>query len=206
MDALTFVERLIHDLAWPLTVLILAYLFRFQVEDVIRRISRLKFRGADFTFDREREELDNVRRNLPSPKVRIPDLDSTSTTRRLPPGSPPKEEIQPVEAKAISAPKEVDHSLSPRGVVEQSWLRLELSLRELQYREGESTPRSIKSLLARLVDHQLLTPELQTAITQLHSTYAQLLKARGHIPDGIVEDFVKTADRIQLSLQNQANL
>jgi len=201
VDHLTFVERLVHDLAWPLVVLALAGIFRHSLQEVILRISRLKFRGADLTF--ARDELDDARRKLHTPKVRIPDLDSESTRRALPPGAPPKETIKPVETEVIGPPQVYDDSLPPRLTVEESWLRLELSLRDLESRVAKQTSRSFRGLLAHLADTGLLTPELRSVIEQLYSARNQLLRAHGHIPRGIVDDFVKAVDQAQLSLQNR---
>jgi hypothetical protein len=53
MDTLTFISNLVHYLAWPGAILILAWCFHSEVSSMIRRISQLKLKGWEINVREE---------------------------------------------------------------------------------------------------------------------------------------------------------
>ncbi|WP_185266471.1 hypothetical protein [Halopseudomonas xiamenensis] len=66
MDSLVLVVELVKALAWPVTAVVLALLFRDQVAMLLRNIKRGKIGSAEFEFEREMQAIE----------ARVPDLPS----------------------------------------------------------------------------------------------------------------------------------
>ena len=68
MDYLLLMVELVKVLAWPVTAVVLAHLFRDQITMLLRNIKRGKIGSAEFEFEREMQAIES----------RVPDLPSLS--------------------------------------------------------------------------------------------------------------------------------
>ncbi|TBR07498.1 MAG: hypothetical protein EPO47_11175 [Rugosibacter sp.] len=57
MDSLTFISKLIESLAWPLSLVIVAWLMRAELRELLRLVKKLKAGPVEAEFDREVRSL-----------------------------------------------------------------------------------------------------------------------------------------------------
>ena len=108
MDLLTFIAEIIKAAAWPLAAVILALIFRKQVQDLLTRVKKGKVGPAEFEFEQG---------------VRALQAEA--------PGVLPTESKVPVEsAEVLRAETE------PRSAVLEAWLGVESALRALAESKG----------------------------------------------------------------------
>ncbi len=102
MDGLTFTAELIKALAWPVTILIILYVLRRPLAELLPMVQRIRYQGIELDFGMQVQQLSaQFRKELPG-SVSLDD-----ETRRL------SEHLQKLA------------QLSPRAVVLEGWLLLE---------------------------------------------------------------------------------
>jgi hypothetical protein len=100
---------LIHAVAWPLTVFALAILFRREVRAVLGRLSRLKYKQLEATFDESLREVEKI-----AHAVMLPPTERVRQTETLTPG----------------AEERLDRlvEISPRAAITEAWLEVESAI------------------------------------------------------------------------------
>ena len=63
--------KLIEALAWPVAVLILAFGFRNELRKMFNRISKLKYKELEATFDKELSQVENRTKLYVQPEERL---------------------------------------------------------------------------------------------------------------------------------------
>jgi len=97
------VIQLVDALAWPVTVLLLARLFRSELRGVLTRLSRLKYKGVEATFERELEAIEAEVEAIPG-------------RRALPPSA----DVDDDRVLRLAA-------ISPRASITEAWREVELA-------------------------------------------------------------------------------
>ena len=68
MDWLTFISNVIASTAWPISAVVIALLFRAQLTDLLKRITKGKFAGGEFEFsDSAQDQLADATEGSSSP-------------------------------------------------------------------------------------------------------------------------------------------
>lgn len=57
MDWLTFIVELLRAIAWPVTAIVIAFLYRRQIRDLLSRMKKGKIGPAEFEFEQNVREL-----------------------------------------------------------------------------------------------------------------------------------------------------
>jgi len=57
MDWITFLSKLIDSVAWPISIIILAFIFRSPLSELILVLRRLKYKDFELEFDSEIKKL-----------------------------------------------------------------------------------------------------------------------------------------------------
>lgn len=71
MDWITFLSELIDSVAWPILIIILAFIFRSPLSELIKVLKSLKYRDLELEFDSEVKKLrSEIAKTLPD-KERI---------------------------------------------------------------------------------------------------------------------------------------
>jgi len=65
MDALTFISEIVKAVAWPLSVLTIALIFRKQLAQILKLLIRIRYGDFEFEFDREFSKLEAKAQAIP---------------------------------------------------------------------------------------------------------------------------------------------
>ena len=71
MNYLQFIASLIHSLAWPATIVVLAAIFRKPLRDLLQHLDRFKYGKVEIDFRRELDQIEAYARTIdlkPAPK------------------------------------------------------------------------------------------------------------------------------------------
>ena len=113
MDALTFIAEIAKAFAWPVCVVVLAYLLRQPLKSLVLTVRTLRYKEfeADFTKDLERIELK-------ADKAGLPPADELS-------------KLPLAESESLSAKYRRLSWISPRTAILEAWRELELVTRKV---------------------------------------------------------------------------
>lgn len=135
--------KLIEALAWPVAVLIFAFSFRTELRKVLNRISKLKYKELEATFDKELSQVENRTKLY----VHAEDKILVET---------PAEKSVYVQLLRIA-------EVSPRAAITEAWRKLESAVDQLAASMGMdakspmSGVKAIRSLIQKeQVDSSLL--------------------------------------------------
>lgn len=179
MDALTFLVEISKALAWPISSVSIAYLFRKQVEQLLLRITKGKLGPAEFEFEQAVREL--ATEAPPPTKSGLPTYSITSVRSRA--TSEPRAVVLDAWLKvesalqaagmsagvynALSGPggsPNLIYKLQDKGVIDTQHVRMYKDLRSLRNRathETDFTPSS-----ESVVSFVELAGELESAINR----------------------------------------
>lgn len=142
MDVLQFVAELAQALAWPLTVLVLGFLFRAEIRLLLGRMKKGKVGAAELEFE-----------------VAVRSLESESKARAP-------------AAAALTAPQVALLSSDPRAAIIGAWLQVEDAVEQLLYARAASVdevPRNRGALLRALTRQELLAPQHIALLNELRA-------------------------------------
>lgn len=71
MEVGALIARYIEALVWPTAIIIIILIFKNQIEQVILRLSRLRYKGVELEFGRDLQEVESKAKalELPPPQV-----------------------------------------------------------------------------------------------------------------------------------------
>lgn len=203
MDKLTFVEKIVSSLAWPLVVLAIAIIFRVALNSVIRRITRFKAKGLDVTLVEAKERILEAGQDLPEPKriTVFPAWKEVHETKlKMSPGDIKRVSPSPVNV----AVKPFDLTAkTPRQIIENAWQRLENTVREFGQSRLDAPQKKFASLLVALERLETLPAEIVYSIRGLEAARNDLKKTTKPIGRNVAASFAHTVDRIILLLQEE---
>src|SRR5215813_10959026 len=143
MDRLTFTAELIKALAWPLTILVSAYVLRKPFSALLPLIHKLKYQDIEVEFDKQLVAIkEQAAANLPQPKDKTSQVD---LRERL--------------LKVVG--------VSPEIAVIEAWRQLENQLHEYRQRVGIDVAPAVLTMplvLASMLqkDNKLTQAQYQT--------------------------------------------
>ena len=117
MSQLEFVAAVITATAWPVTVIVLAVLFRHPLGRVIATVSRFKMKDVELEFKRELQAIAAAVPDAPLPDDATPQAEAAIPA-------------VPQEVKAVS-------EVSPRAAIPLAWAELESELRQAVFRTAK---------------------------------------------------------------------
>lgn len=152
MDWVELVVELIGALAWPLVAVSIAFGFRAELRDVIRRVTGVKAPGVEINMQKSEDSLDATRASV-EPEV------AEEAERRA------------VEERDSEKAEQEDALHDPTGVILRSWQDLSESVFSLRRSTaGRGRPaKDIATVLQQLVEDGLVSPEFKEAMLQLRS-------------------------------------
>jgi hypothetical protein len=194
MDPLTFWERVIASLAWPLAVLALATIFRKSIDDVLGSISELRSKhlGLSAKLDRRLKQVKETpieepvdppvlgERLLPAPKK--PKTIEPSTP-------PPRSEYEGERVKRR-------RGRVGKAAMQGSWKRLTGALIDLAG-EHHLAAKSPEVAVRLLHESGVVSGGFSSAFGKLKTSYKQLAAApRWIVQSKLAEDFVESCERL----------
>ena len=143
---------LIHAIAWPLTVFTLAILFRREVRAVLARLSRLKYKELEATFDEGLREVEK--------------LAHAATI-------PPPERVKQIESLTPGTEERLTRlvEISPRAAITEAWIEVESAISFAAERLDISNKDHISQpkLVQMLHEKGIMNNEVVTTYNRLRS-------------------------------------
>jgi hypothetical protein len=169
-----FIVRLVEALAWPAAVLVMFWFLRREVAGLIRRLTRLTWRGAEAQFA---EEVVEAEREIAAAGLPANPLTEERMARR-------QELVTVAEA-------------SPRAAVIEAWLDLEGALRSRAHETDPTRRRSLDELLQDLVGEGLLPRGLTGPIRALREARNTAVHAPDYsLPIESTIDYIDSAEHM----------
>jgi hypothetical protein len=186
MDTLTFIERVAAAVAWPVTVLVLAFLFKRSVERLLPRLLEFKSGRLSVKLAAAEQKLNAVKyspleapANLPTP-ANLPVTPPTSAGRIL------FKELDPSRYESRDETRAERHSnrRSMTGVphtdlsleVETHWKRLRASVLKTARKHGVTT-RSPSGAIEELLEAGVVPAAFEVAFGRVKSSRDALKNA-----------------------------
>ena len=152
---------LIHAIVWPLTIFTLAILFRREVRAVLARLSRLKYKDIEATFDESLREVERI---------------AHAVTLH-----PPEREIQ-IESLTPGAEERLNRlvEISPRAAITEAWIEVESAISfaaqqlDISNKDGRPQP----NLVQMLHEKAIMNNEVVTTYNRLRSLRNQAAHAK----------------------------
>lgn len=156
---MTELVALISALAWPVATVWIAYLFREEVSGLASRMSRLKYKDMEASFERELKEAESK---------------AESITQQTPSTRPSVELISKLEQLQRIA------DISPRAAILEAWLLIESAAGQSGFVQGATHPR-INPML--FVDWLIREGKLPSNSIKLVEVLRDLRNQAAHLPD-----------------------
>lgn len=120
MNALTFIVELVKALAWPTTIMILAWLLRKPIRELIPLLTRLKYKDLELEFGRRMSEV------------------KADASEELPPPEPV------AAAGTAELRKLIEQAMrSPRAAIAEAWTQVEIAALLAAHRNNLFSPTDV---------------------------------------------------------------
>jgi uncharacterized protein YutE (UPF0331/DUF86 family) len=188
---LTYLEwsaKLIDSLAWPITSIILVVLLRSPLSDVLLTISKLKFKGLEVDFSKEKEAVNYAAQKVQNYESRLPEAY--------------KEPEFLDEARQISR-------ISPESAIMLTWKNIDAELAATAHRNGmqlkSRSPVSSQKVIYTLQGENILDENIVNLILAMRDLRNKAV--HGHSETvGLTErdalSYIENASLIIHALQN----
>lgn len=114
MEVGNLIARILEALVWPITVVIIIFLFRKQISNIILNLSKLRYKDFEAEFGRDLQVAESKAEQL--------ELPSPETLRQ---------DIEPITLASSYDRLFELATLSPRAAVTEAWLRVEAAIDEV---------------------------------------------------------------------------
>lgn len=185
MDWLTFVEKLIGHLAWPVGAVIIIALLRNEIKQLLPFVKRLKAGPVEAEFERQVKEL-------------------SATAELQPQLVPPPQHLSPEKQMLLQLVQ-----LNPRSAILEAWRGVEaaavrvVSDRAIYVPEREAC--SPFAVIRALTKESILSPEDLSLFHELRSLRNQAAHADDFSPTlDAALNFIELAGRLRAVLERAA--
>ena len=172
-------NQLVGHLAWPITVLLLAIIFRRQLQKLIERLEKAETKWGDFTFSKA---IDDIREDFIRIEGRVTAFESHDET-----DIPETKELYAPVAEVMSA-----------------WTDVEELCKQLLTKKGIHAPRTYRALGSRLNRNQLIDSEHAIILGKLRQV--RNIAAHGS-PETVsardAQEYIVLANRMMTYLNRQ---
>jgi hypothetical protein len=181
MDWLTFTSSLLKTMAWPATVLVIAFGFRRQIGLLLSGLSRLRYKDFELQFIQRLEVLktEAVQAGLPPLEAAPGKVTSTELAK------PPDEFLYLGELLDIA----------PQAAVMEAWRQVELAMNEAARRIGLPARRPFDAL-HQLQSSDKVKPQLIRVLAELR----QLRNSVAHT-GGVSLSFDRAEEYVELAMR-----
>lgn len=151
--------ELVSALAWPITTIVVALLFRHELRQLAGRVSQLKYKDVEATFEKQLVEVEAEAARIPSP--------------------PEPELLEGPTAAAAEGLRRIAE-ISPRAAVLEAWTMIETAAMQSGLATGSAMPRvTARSIMTFLRESGRLSEESLQLIEDLR----RLRNRAAHLPD-----------------------
>jgi hypothetical protein len=153
------IVALISAVVWPIAAIWIAYLFRGEVRGLASRVSHLKYKDMEATFERELKAAEVKAEAIPSQTPAA--LPSPDLMSRL-------EGLQRIA------------DISPRAAIMEAWILIESAAGQAGFAQGAARPR-INPML--FVDWLIKSGKLPAGSIELVEALRNLRNQAAHLPN-----------------------
>jgi hypothetical protein len=207
VDIFTFVSSLFRSLAWPLTTLAIAILFRRSLTKLLDRLLEAKF--GKYVSLKLAADLQKARRDLHAPEVNPPPVNERTLIPPVTahPHVTAEDRIAPLPLSEVPENSKADHAnqlfgIDPSIEVDASWKELSRAL--VSRARGAGLKRSQKPERATqyLVENGFVPTEFQPAYDAVYAIYKEIRRHPNLPVDAVLaHEFARTCKRLQAHLQ-----
>lgn len=182
---MTELISLVSALAWPLTVIWLAHSFRNELRGLLHRLSKIKYKDAEATFEETLKTAEVQAASLP---LAVP----------LPLENAPSSEPSELDTRIAQLYRIAE--VSPRAAILEAWALVEAAAGKSGFVQGASRPL-VNPLL--FVDWLIREGRIPAESAELMRTLKNLRNQAAHLPDWQVtfaeaERYLRLAAQISL--------
>lgn len=156
---MTDLVALISALAWPAAAVWISYLFRSEIRGLVSRMSHLKYKDMEATFERELKDAE---------------ASAESISKQQTPALPKPELLSKLEQLQRIA------DVSPRAAILEAWLLVEGAAGESGFVQGAAIPRVNPMLF---VDWLVRERKVPADSVKVVSALRDLRNKAAHLPD-----------------------
>lgn len=208
MDILTFISNLVKFLAWPVTVVVLALVFRNRLGNLLDRLIELKIHRVSLKLQGAVETMKKVRSDLRLPQVNLSQATErtipvpAASTRKVPPVPDRQEFFQLDESEApMAVLLYVPPILDPSVEFEMAWRAIEAELLNKARSFGGKRFKKAESAVRYLVQERVVPPDFLAAFAQVRAVYdAAKRHPNSPIDAELASEFKRTCDQLRLHL------
>lgn len=153
------IVALVSAIAWPGAVVWVSYLFRSEIRGLASRVSHLKYKDIEATFEKELGETEAKVEAITNKQTAM--LPSSELLSKV-------EQLQRIS------------EVSPRAAILESWILIENAAGQSGFAQGTHTPR-VNSLL--FVEWLVREGKLPSDSAEIVSALRELRNKAAHLPD-----------------------
>lgn len=166
MDLLTFTERLVSHLAWPISIVVVALIFHKELRNILSRARNFKIPGIELSLHNEIQELSKA-------------ADEGGITRIYP-------------RETYDGPFQRDIANNPLWAFLEIWIEVEGQLKKI-YEESNRTYRSPNSAILTLRNEHRLSRSEADILIRLSRIRNKILHVDAALSDTDMEYLIGSA-------------
>lgn len=175
MPLLDSIARLLAAIAWPTAIVVVAFLFKEPLVDLLKHVRRLGYREWHLDFGEQVSELEAKADEANLPTVA------------------PVAEADALERVVV---------MFPRMAVVEAWRRLELDIREAAKQRGLPDDANVGKLIDQLVHTNVLSEKTKWVLWQMRGLRNQAVHEEDMDLDAKdASEYVELAERVRLALE-----
>jgi hypothetical protein len=190
MDALTFFSKLIDAVAWPAVVLIVLFVVRKELPEIIRTLRKFKFKDFEIEFGEAAKAVASEARDFVSSNPQNIQIGGEATEDSL------------MRLRSIA-------DLAPRAAILESWLKVEVAAVDVIRRHTNTSLTSMPGPM-RLRDHLIRAEVLNKKQIEIFENLRELRNQAVHFADAqftreAVESYIDAALMLATYLEGLAS-
>jgi hypothetical protein len=147
--------QIIDSLGWPITILIIALIFKSELSKLLLKLSTLKYKDFEAKFGHQLEVVEKKVKELPKPKFKK---------------APPPE----IEEKSKEEETDFDRliriaEISPRAAIAEAWTEVEIAARKAanQAKLKINKPESVINIANAFINEGVFNDAVLTALNEI---------------------------------------
>jgi hypothetical protein len=206
VKGLEFIAALVHSVAWPVTVIVLAFLFRQKLATIPDRILEAKFGKFTLKLQGADQLLKAAKRELQPPKIEVglpterhispPPTGKRQIISRVSPETLPVTEVRADDlGSSVSAVKLLDPSIR----IDLAWNRLTRDVLAAARGTGMKGTRSLRAAISHLVAHGLVPSAFEDAFENVKATYNAIQRnPNAEVDEALAQDFLAACEQMDM--------
>ncbi|OEE78502.1 DUF4559 domain-containing protein [Vibrio genomosp. F6] len=157
---MNYVVEIIKAVAWPLSIVWLGYLFRTEVRGLFGRVSTLKYKDMEASFEKQLTKVENEAKGINEAKTKplIADLPKAEQLLRI-------------------------AEVSPRAAIVEAWTMIEVAAAERAVKSGVQFPRTNPKMIVNYLAH---CDEFSDSNIEVIEQLRKLRNRAVHMPDFVI--------------------